>query len=225
MCDPKTRLRGSLRATKCLDASYSVLRHHTITVGPYRGVPRPPWVQQNPTCKIFTVFKPNLPCKAAKTTMGPSCASPKPVCRRPCGQPSAWMPPTVSQHTTQSPWDPILRSTGHPGSDKIQLVKFSPFSSQICLAKLPKPPRDHLALPQSPSAGVLAGHQVLGCLLQCPKMPHNQYGALPWGPPGTLGPAKSKNQRISPILGSPKKTQVKNPQSRQKAKKIEIPQK
>ena len=47
MCDPKTRLRGSLRATKCLDASYSVPRHHTITMGPYRGVPRAPWAWQN----------------------------------------------------------------------------------------------------------------------------------------------------------------------------------
>ena len=154
----------------------------------------------------------------------PSCATPKPICGGPCVQPSAWMPPTVSQDTTQSLWDPTLGSPGHTGSGKIQLVKFSRFCSQICLAKLPKPPRDHLARPQNPSVGVSAGHQVLGCLLQCPKTPHNQYGALPWGPPGTLGPAKSKKTRISPILGSPK-TQVKNPKNAQKVKKIEIPQK
>ena len=185
LCDSKTRVRGSLRATKCLDASYNVPRHHTITMGPYLGVLRAPLIWQNPTCKIFTVFQPNLPCKTAKTATGPSCATPKPVCGGPCGQPSAWMPPTVSQDTTQSLWDPTLGSPGHPGSGKIQPVKFSPFSSQICFAKLPKSPRDHLARPQNPSAGVPAGHQVLGRLLQCPKTPHNQYGALPWGPPGT----------------------------------------
>ena len=47
LCDPKTCLRGSLRATKCLDASYSVPRRHTISVGPYHGVHRAPWVRQN----------------------------------------------------------------------------------------------------------------------------------------------------------------------------------
>ena len=67
---PKARLWGSLRAIKCLDASYSVPRHHTITMGSYLGVPRAPWVRQNPTCKIFTVFQPNLPCKTTKTPYG-----------------------------------------------------------------------------------------------------------------------------------------------------------
>ena len=155
--NPKTRLRGSLQATKCLDASYNVPRHHTITMGPYLGVPRAPGVRQNPTCKIFTGFQPNLPHKAAKTSTGPSCATPKPVGGGPCGQPRAWMPPTMSQDTIQSLWDPTLGSPGHPGSGKIQLVKFSPVCSQICLAKLPKPPRDHLARPQNPSASVPAG--------------------------------------------------------------------
>ena len=158
---------------------------------PYCGVPKAPWIRQNPACKNFTIFQTNLPCKTAKTATGPSCATPKPVCRGPCGQPSAWMRPTVSQDTTQSLWDPTLGSPGHPGSGKIQRFRFSPVSSQICLAKLPKPPRDHLVRPQNPSAGVPTGHQVLGCLLQCPKTPHNQYGALPWAPQGTLGPAKS----------------------------------
>ena len=130
---PQTRLRGPLRETKCLDASYSVPRHYTISVGPYHGVPRAPWVWQNPTCKTFTVFQPNLPYKTAQPPTGPSCATPKPVCGGPCGQPSACMPPTVSQDATQ------------------------------------------------------------------------------WGPPGTLGPAKSKTPRISSIPGSPKKTQVENP--------------
>ena len=120
MRDPKTRLQGSLRATKCLDASYSIPRHHTITMGPYLGVPRAPWVRQNPTCKIFTIFQPNLPCKAAKTPTGPSCATPKPVCGGPCGQPSALMPPTLSQDTTQSLWGPTMGSPGHPGSGEIE---------------------------------------------------------------------------------------------------------
>ena len=120
LCDPKTRLRGSLRATKCLDASYSVPRHQTITMGPYLGVPRALGVWQNPTCKIFTVFQPNLPCKTAKTPTGPSCATPKPVRGGPCGAPSAWMPPTVSQDATQSVWDPTMGSPGHPGSGKIE---------------------------------------------------------------------------------------------------------
>ena len=128
LCDPKTCLRGSLRATKCLDASYSVPRHHTNTMGPYFGVPRAPWVRQNPTCKIFTVFQPNLPYKTAKTSTGPSCATPKPVCRGPCGPPSAWMPPTVSQDTIQSVWDPNLGSPGYPGSSKIKnILNFTHF--------------------------------------------------------------------------------------------------
>ena len=96
---------------------------------PTLGFLRAPWVRQNPTCKIFTVFQPNLPCKAAKTPTGPSCATPKPVCGGPCGQPR--MPPSVSQDTIQSLSDHTLGSPGHPRSGKIQLVKFSvhPFGS------------------------------------------------------------------------------------------------
>ena len=159
------------------------------------------------------------PYKTAKTSTGPSCATQKPVCGGPCGQPSAWKTPTASQDTIQSLWDPTLGSPVHLGSGKIQLVKFSPSSSQICLTKLPKPLQDHLVQPQNPSVGFPAGNQLLGCFLQCPKTPHNQYGALPWGPRGALGPAKSKKPQISPIAGSPKKTQVKNPRNPQKAKK------
>ena len=112
----------------------------------------------NPPLRVLRTYR---PYKTAKTSTGPSCATPKPVCGGPCGQPSA---PTVSQDTTQSLWDPTLGSPGHPGSGKIQIVQFSPLSSQICLAKLPKPPRDHLVRPQNPSAGVPAGNQLLGCL-------------------------------------------------------------
>ena len=125
---PQNPSAGSLRATKCLDASYSVPRHHTITMGLYLGAPRVPWVRQNPTCKIFTIFQPNLPCKTAKTATIPCCATPKPVCGGPCGRPSAWMPPIVSQDAAQSLWDPTMGSPGHPGSSKIEKKReFHPF--------------------------------------------------------------------------------------------------
>ena len=104
-------------------------------------VPKKRLSPQTPPLRVLGTYR---PYKTAKTSTGPSCATPKPVCGGPCGQPSAWMPPAVSQDTTQSLWDPTLGSPGHPGSGKIQLVKFSPFSSQIHLAKLPNPPRDHL---------------------------------------------------------------------------------
>ena len=152
MSNPKTRLRGSLRATKCLDASYSVPRHHTITMGPYLGFPRAPWVRQNPSCRIFTVFQPNLPYKTAKTATGPSCATPKPVCGGPCGQPSAWMPPTVSQGTIQSLWDPTLGSPRHPRSGKIKSnLNFTHFGvpEKNTSQKAPKTPRiQKIEIPQ-----------------------------------------------------------------------------
>ena len=62
--DPKTVFQRSLHAEKCLEAFSSVPRHHIITMGPYRGVPRAPWVRQNPTfskIQIFTISQPNLP--------------------------------------------------------------------------------------------------------------------------------------------------------------------
>ena len=59
--DPKTGLRGSLHTKKCWEAFYTVPRHHTITMGPYRGVPRAPWIRQKPTWKNFAVFQLNLP--------------------------------------------------------------------------------------------------------------------------------------------------------------------
>ena len=141
---PKILLRGSLRATKCLDASYSVPRHHTTTMGPYLGVPRAPWVRQNPTCRIFTVFQPNMPYKTAKTSTGPSCATPKPVCGGPCGPPSAWMPPTMSQNATHSVWGPTMGSPRHPGSSKIEkTANFTQFGSpkKIQVEKPPKTPK------------------------------------------------------------------------------------
>ena len=43
-CDPENRPWGSMRATKRLDASYSVPGHHGISVGPHLGVTWAPWV-------------------------------------------------------------------------------------------------------------------------------------------------------------------------------------
>ena len=95
---------------------------HMIALGPYLGFPRVPLVPQSTICKTFTILQPNLPCKGAKAFTGPSCATPKPVCRGPCEQASAWMPPTVSQDATQSVWGPTLGSPGHPGSGKIKNI-------------------------------------------------------------------------------------------------------
>ena len=181
--------RGPQNASKSSGNIVNTLQHYPQThfktfLGGVIFHPKSP----NPPLRVLGTYRPD---KTAETSTGPSCAAPKPVCRGPCGQPRAWMSPTVSQDTTQSLWGPTLGSPRHPESSKIQLVKFSPFSSQICLAKLPKPPWDHLVRPQNPSAGVPADNQVLGCLLQCPKTPHSHYGTLPWGPQGTLGPGKS----------------------------------
>ena len=125
-----------------------------------------------------------------------------------------------TQDTIQSLWDPILGSPWHPGSGKIQLLKFSPFSSQFCLTKLPKPPRDHLVRPQNPSAGVPAGNQVLGCLLQCPKTPYNHYGTLPTlRSPGHPGSGKIKNVlNVTHFEVPEKNTSRKAPQKLQNAK-------
>ena len=131
--DPKTGLWGSLHAKKGWKACYTVPRHHKITVGPYLGVPRAPWVQQNPTCKVFTGFQPNSPYETAKTDTGPSCVTPKPVRGGPCRPPSAWMPPTVSQDATQSVWGPTMGSPGHPGSAKSKKAQIpgSPKKTQV----------------------------------------------------------------------------------------------
>ena len=114
-------------------------------------------------------------------------ATPKPACRGPCRQKSAGRSSILSQDTTQSLWDPTVGSPGHPGSSKTQLGKISPFSSQGCPTKRA---RSGFWRPLNPPAGVPAGKQTLGCRLQCPRTPHNQYGTPPWGPWGTLGPAK-----------------------------------
>ena len=88
-------------------------------------VPKKRLSPQTPPLWLLGTYRPN---KTAKNSMGPPFATLKPVCGGPCGQPRAWMPPTMSQDTIQSLWDPTLGSPGHPGSGKIQLVKFSLFS-------------------------------------------------------------------------------------------------
>ena len=120
LVQPQNPSVGSLRATKCLDASYSVPRRHTISMGPYHGIPGHPGSSKIQFVKFSPFSTQNLPCKTAKTATGPSCATPKPVCRGPCGPPSAWMPPTVSQDATQSVWGPTMGSPRHPGSGKIE---------------------------------------------------------------------------------------------------------
>ena len=91
-------------------------------MGPYLGVHGAPWIWQN---QKYCKFHPNQ-AKMPYQTRAPArtalfCGQ-KPVCGGPCGQPSAWMPPTVSQDTTQSLWDPTLGSLGHPGSGKIKKI-------------------------------------------------------------------------------------------------------
>ena len=70
------------------------------------------------------------PTKRARRRARRFFATPKPVSGGPCGQPSAWMPPTVSQDTTQSLWDPTLGSLGHPGSGKTpKIANFTRFGA------------------------------------------------------------------------------------------------
>ena len=70
-CGPKTRLWGSLRATKCLDASDSVPRRHTISMGLYLGVPRAPWVRQNRKNREFHPFRGPRKKHKSKTPQNP----------------------------------------------------------------------------------------------------------------------------------------------------------
>ena len=55
-CDPKTRLRGSLRANRRSNAAYSAPRHYTISMGLHLGVPGAPWVRQNRKNRRFHPF-------------------------------------------------------------------------------------------------------------------------------------------------------------------------
>jgi len=105
----------------------------------YGTLPWGPWSTTGPS-KLnfvnFTLFylKPsqNAPPNAPAGARGVFFATPKPVSGGPCGQPSAWMPPTVSQDTTQSLWDPTVGSPGHPGCGKIKkIAKFARFRGKF----------------------------------------------------------------------------------------------
>ena len=106
-----------------------------------------------------------MPCKTAKTSTGPSCATPKPVCRGPCGQPSARMPPTLSQAAIQSVWGPTMGSPGHPGSGKIEKTTNFTHSGvpdkNTCQKPEKSGPRTSIGVPLSQSPGNQIGAPAL----------------------------------------------------------------
>ena len=112
----------------------------------------------------------------------------------PARKKSAGRPSILSQDTTQSLWDPTVGSPGHPGSGEIQRKKIYHFPAKFTPSNARAGARlvGHIwwgtLRPRNPPAG----KRTLGCLLQCPKTPQNQYGTPPWGPRGTLVLAKSK---------------------------------
>ena len=118
------------------------------------------------------------------------------------------------QDNTQTLWDPTLGSPGHPGSGKIQLVKFSPLSSQICLAKLPKPPWDHLVRPQTRLRG---GPCKQPSAWMPPTVSHDATQSL-WGPtmgsPRHSGSGKIEKTTNYTHFGVPKKNTSQKPQKR-----------
>ena len=147
------------------------------------------------------------------------CPARKKVLERPLN-----CPKTAHKHCGTLPWDPW--STGGPSkSNFVNFALFCLTPSQNALPNAPNGARGVFLRPQNRSPGVPAGNQVLGCLLQCPRTPHNHYGTPPWGPSGTRGAAKSKKSRNSPVSGSTKKAQVKKPSKIPKTQKIEIPPK
>ena len=97
----------------------------------------------------------------------------------------------MSHDNTQTLWDPILGSIEHHGSVKSELCEFHPFPAKFTSQNCPNCCRTVLQGPQNCFKGVPARKKVLGGLLKCPKTPHYHYGTLPWGPQGTLSPAKS----------------------------------
>ena len=114
---------------------------------------------------------------------------------------------------------------GTPGPTKPNLAVFTRLGGKVGWENCPTVRRAVLRGPQNCFTGVPAGNQVLQCLLQCPRTPHNHYGTPPWGPSGTRGPAKSKKSRNLPVSGGLKKTQVENPPKAQNPQKTQIPPK
>ena len=84
----------------------------------------------------------------------------------------------------------------HHGSIKSELCEFHHFPAKFAPHNCPKCCGTVLRRPQNWFTGVPARKKVLGGLLYCPKTPHNHYGTLPWGPQGTLDPAKANWEKI-----------------------------
>ena len=113
-------------------------------------------------------------------------------------------PKTPQNHYGTVSWGPE-GTLGPAKSNFFQNPNFHRFPAKFALPNARAGARGVFLRPQNPSPGVPAGKQVLGCLLQCPRTPHNHYGTPPWGPLGTLGPAKPEKSRISPVSGPRKK--------------------
>ena len=100
-------------------------------------------------------------------------------------------PKTPQNHYGTGSWGPE-GTLGPAKSNFFENPNFHRFPAKFALPNARAGARGVFLQPQNPSPGVPAGEQVPGCLLQCPRTPHNHYGTPPWGPLGTLGPAKPK---------------------------------
>ena len=161
-------------------------------MGPYLGVHGAPWVRQNRTLRILPFSSQICLPKLPKLRRDRLAVTPKPVCRGPSTRKSDGKPSIGPQGATQSLWDPTLGSTRHPGSGKIKNIPNFSLTRPKCPAKRVRRRALRFFATPKPVCGVPAGNQVLGCLLQCPRTPHNHCGAPPWVPQGTPGPAKLK---------------------------------
>ena len=85
-----------------------------------RGHPGSGKIQLFPKSKFSPFPSQICPTKRARRRAQCFFATPKPACGGPCGQTRARMPPTVTQDTTESVWDPTLGTLGHPGSGNIK---------------------------------------------------------------------------------------------------------
>ena len=103
-------------------------------------------------------------------------------------------PKTIHKHYGNLPRGP--RSS--VGPSKSNFAKFALFQPNLPYKTARTVLRNRLAGTQKLVVGVPAREKVTESLLWVPKGPHNHYGTLPWGPRGTLGPAKSKIFQISP---------------------------
>ena len=113
-------------------------------------------------------------------------------------------PKAPHNHYGTLSWGPE-GTLGPAKSNFFENPNFYRFPDKFALPNARASARSVFLRPQNPPAGVPAGKQVLGCRLQCPRTPQDQYGTPPWGPLGTLGLAKPKKSRFSPISGALKK--------------------